>query len=215
VRRIAIPLFLALPAAAAAVSHPPRPPAPMPAVMNQDPHYSCQAERRGADGSVSISRHLSSAGAAGPSHAMWTKEFGAGGVLLSSTWDPPAPRESSRIHLFYQNSDSRRAYRFRVQRSAPNGGNRLLFDSGLLRRPDGFLQISTEWRRLSRRLAGAADSRLLIVRSDDMVIRSDPIDPEILSRVVATAASLQPELDAMVADYRHRCRFVPPPGVVY
>ena len=73
--------------------------------------------------------------------------------------------------------------------------------------PDGDL-CPAGWR-------APPSSRLLVVRSDGMVVRSDPIDPGILSRVVATAASLQPELDAMVADYRNRCRFVPSPGVVY
>lgn len=216
--RIAIPLFLAVPAAAAAVPHPPRPPAPVPVpvpvVVNQDPHFSCQIDRRGADGVVSVSRRISPSGAPGPSFAMWVKQFGPDGVSLVSGWEAPAPMDSSFVQLSYQNKDSRRAYRFRVQRSVPNGEQQLLFESGLLRPPDGALNVFTEWGPLSHMLAGAADPRILIVRSDGMIVRSDPIDPEIFGRVVATAAALQPEVDAMVADYRNRCPFIQP-DVVY
>lgn len=186
----------------------------MPATVNQDPHFSCQIERRGADGVVSLSRLVSPSGAAGPSIAMWTKEFGPDGVLLFSAWNPPAPIESSLIQIFYQNADPRRAYRFRLQRSVPNGGSRRLFQSGLLRRPDGFLQFSIRWGQLSHMLAGAAEPSLLIVRGDGRAVRSDPVDPAILGRVVAAAASLRPALDAMIADYRSRCPFIQP-GVVY
>jgi hypothetical protein len=209
-------LTAALPAAARNDPGPPPvpPPVPEPVTLNQDPHFLCQVERNSPDGAVSAARQISEAGIPGPPLGMWTKQLTPDGISLTSGWELPAPAGYSFVQLSWQNTDSRRTYRFRVQRDLPNGENQLLFETRLTRAPDGMLVAFTDWAPLAAMLAGAADPRILIVRSDGRIVRSDPIDPEMFGRVAATAAGLQPELEALVADYRNRCPFIQP-GVVY
>ena len=47
-----------------------------------------------------------------------------------------------------------------------------------------------------------------MLSADGTVLRNDPVDLAGFARAVAIGGSLEPELNAMVADYRNRCRLV-------
>jgi hypothetical protein len=65
-------------------------------------------------------------------------------------------------------------------------------------------------------LTGAPDPRIVVRHADGTVLRSDPVDLPGFARAVVLGASMEPELDAMVADYRNRCELIEsldPPSV--
>lgn len=205
-------LAAGLPAAVRADPGPPPPevPPPPPYEPMQRPYYSCVVEREAPGGTVSAFKLIerSGGGREGERLHTWVTDLTPGGVQLHAVWTDDPPAESGWIDILFPLEDSADVYRFQILRTAPPGGGGRQWETGLLRPSEGSLDTSISWGEFMDLLAGAADPRIVVRGADGTVLRSDPVDLSGFARAVALGDSLEPELDAMVADYRNRCQLI-------
>jgi hypothetical protein len=202
-----LPLLLAAAPAVAQVSE--SPPAPPEPVAELPPHFDCSVYREGPFGEVGAAQFVSPEGVPDMRLDNWSTTLAPDGIAIGASWDHPDPARYSLVWLFSQDGlDRRRSYRIRVQRDAPDDERAMLLESPLARPGrDGRIAVYTRWEALTAMLVGASDPRILVIRDDGEIVRSDAIDPAIFARVLAATLPLQPALDAKIADYRNSCPF--------
>lgn len=205
--RLSALLLLACPVAALAQNVPEPPPPPEP-VRELPPRFSCAVNRESPLGTLGAQQSVSPSGVADDPIYSWTAFLSPRGIAITTAWIGAHPADHSFVQLSYNEPEPDMAYRFRVQRDVPNGQSRLLFQSEFTRPEGGVLNVFTDWGPLTGILSRAADPRILLLDANGAAIRSEQVDPEDFDRAVAAAVRLQPELDALVADYRNRCPFV-------
>ncbi len=203
-------LAAGLPAAVRADPGPPPPEIPPPPEPIQPPYYSCAVERAVPNGTVSAFRLIEPSGRGLNDDRLhsWDISLSPGGIQLHAVWTDDPPAETGWIVILAPMEDTRDVWRIQVLRAPDNGGEDLQWETGLRRPRDGTLQVNTSWGPFMGLLAGAPDPRIVLRSADGTVLRSDPIDLPGFARAVALGDSLEPELDALVADYRNRCRLI-------
>lgn len=199
-------MALSLLASAQDIPPPPEPPEPL-----RPPYYSCRVEREVPNGTVSVFKLIEPSGRGLNDDRLhtWVTNLSLGGVQLHAVWTDDPPVETGWISILYPMEDIQDVYRIQVLRTPPdNDGEDLQWESGLRQPSDGSLHASASWGPFMGLLAGAADPRIVVLAADGTVLRSDPVDLPGFARAVALGDSLEPELDAMVADYRNRCELI-------
>lgn len=202
IRLLALSLFLA-------PDVPPPPPEPPERI--RPPYHSCVVEREVPNGTVQAFRLIERSGR--PYNAdtlhMWISTLGPDGIQLHATWADEPPAESGWINILYPMADNGEVYRIQVRRDAPGDDREdLQWESRLRRASEGSLHARASWGPFLGLLAGATDPRIVVLGADGTVLRNDPVNLAEFSRAVALGDSLEPELEAMVADYRNRCRLI-------
>lgn len=198
-------LFAAAPAAAQ--DRPEPPPTPPEPVAELPPHFACSVYQEGPIGTVGVAQFVSPEGVPDIRLNNWSTSLAPDGVAIDASWEPPDPARYSLVWLSQYGLDPGRSYRIRVQREAPYDSRAILLESPLTRaESSGRVTVHTRWEALTAMLVGASDPRILVIRDDGTIVRSDAVDPAIFARVLAAALPLQPAMDAMIADYR-RCPF--------
>jgi hypothetical protein len=219
-RRFILLLFSLWLAPAAAQDRPPGPP-PEPPEPIRPPYYSCMVQREVPNGTVQAFKLIERSGrpyGGGDRLHTWVSDLSPGGVQLHATWSEEPPAETGSIDILYPMADTQDVYRIQVRRDSPVYDlDDLQLESGLRHARDGSLHVSASWGPFLGLLAGAPDPRIVVLGADGNVLRSDPVDLAGFARAVALGDSLEPELDAMVADYRNRCTLIQslpgsPPG---
>lgn len=214
-------IFLTLAAGLpAAVRADPGPPPP-PVLPELPPHFMCSVtHQEGPLGEVGVQQLVNMDGTLDTRLDSWSIALAPEGVSIQASWEHPDPARYSLVWLTQIGLDSGRSYRVRVQREPPSGDRDLRVESPLLRPDDdGSIAFHTHWEVLTAMLGGAPDPRILVIRDDGTVIRSDPINPALFARALAATMPLQAELDAKLADYRRLCPYfeggpIVPPTVV-
>jgi len=200
-------LTAALPAAA---QSDPGPPPPAPPDPLRPPYYSCMVEREVPGGTVSAFKLIEPSGRGVNDERLhsWVTPLSPDGVQLHAVWTDAPPAETGWITILYPMEDSEQVYRIQVLRTAPEHGEALQWETQFQRPAGGSLQTIASWGPFMGLLAGAPDPRIVVRAADGSVVRSDPVDLPGFAAAVTLGDSLEPELDAMVADYRNRCELV-------
>ncbi len=177
------------------------------------PYYSCAVQREVSYGTVRIFKLIEPSGRGRDDHRLgsWDTNLSPDGIQLHTWWSDAPSAESGFVDIFYPMADSEGLYRIQVQRFAferREHADVLQWETGLEHPVGGALRAWGTWGVFLGLLAGAPDPRIAVLRSDDTVLHSDPVDLTAFPRAAALAESLAPELDAMVADYRHRCELI-------
>lgn len=199
----------------AAVRADPGPP-PLPPEPIRPPYYSCSVEREVPNGTVNVFKLIEPSGRGRSDTRLhtWLTELAPGGIQLQATWTDEPPTETGWIDILYPMETGQDVYRIQVLRSAPaDDGDELHWESGLRQPRDGSLQVQAPWGPFLGLLAGAPTPTIAVRAADGEVIRGDPVDLTGFARAVTIGDSLEPELDAMVADYRNRCELIERLGV--
>lgn len=193
----------------AAVRADPGPPPPIPEPI-QPPYYSCVVERVVPNGTVETFKLIEPSGRGRDDERLhsWISYLSPAGVQLHATWTDSPPAETGWIAILSPMENSDDVYRIQVRRSATDDSEELRWETGLRHPSDGTLQTSAGWGPFLGLLAGAPDPHIMVLSADGTVLHSDPIDVAGFARAVALGDSLEPELDAMVADYRNRCALI-------
>lgn len=203
-------LAFSLFASAQDIPLPPEPPEPI-----RPPYYSCSVERGVPNGTVQVFRLIERSGRPYGDDRLhtWISYLSPGGIQLHATWSDEPPAETGWIDILYPMADSQDVYRIQVRRGGPD--EELRWESALRHPSQGSLQVRASWGPFFGLLAGAWNPTIVVFGADGNVLHSDPVDLSGFAPAVALGDSLEPELDAMVADYRNRCEFVeslnPPP----
>jgi hypothetical protein len=203
--------LLALSLFASAQDLPPPPPEPI-----RPPYYSCRVERDAPNGTVQAYRLIERSGRPYNDDTLhtWVSNLSVDGIQLHATWADEPPAETGWIDILYPMTDTEDVYRIQVRRVAPgNDSEDLQWESALRHAREGSLQVSAEWGPFLGLLAGAPDPRIVVLGADGTVLRSDSVDLAGFARAVAIGDGLEPELNAMVADYRNRCTFIERLGI--
>lgn len=184
------------------------PPVPPPEPI-RPPYYSCIVSREVPGGIVQAFRLLRRSGRPYGDDRLhsWETSLGPGGIQLHATWSDEPPAETGWIAILYPMEDERDVYRIQVRRTG-DGGEDLQWESELRHAGEGSLQVQAGWGSFMGLLAGAPDPRIVVLGADGTMLRDDPVDLAGFARAVAVGDSLEPELDAMVADHRNRCQYV-------
>jgi hypothetical protein len=188
---------------------PPLPPEPPERI--RPPYYSCVVEREVPNGTVQAFRLIERSGRPYNTDTLhtWVSNLSPDGIQFHATWSDEPPAETGWIAILYPMTDAEDVYRMQVRREAPGDDTEdLQWESGLRHAREGSLQVHASWGPFLGLLAGARDPRIVVLGADGTVLRNDPVDLAGFGRAVALGDSLEPELDAMVADYRNRCRLV-------
>jgi hypothetical protein len=202
-------LLLALTPAPTVAREVPRPPRPPRLVTSLPPRFNCYVTRETPLGTITAQQAVSRAGVRDVRLDGWATLLAPDGVAINASWEHPSPDRYNLIQISQSGLDPARSYRIQVQGDAPAAGEVvLLLESPLARPdPDGALYIFTSWELVTAMLHRAFDPRIVVIRDDGSVVRSDRIDPASFNRVLAAAGALQPALDALIADYRNLCQF--------
>jgi hypothetical protein len=202
-------LLLVLAATPVAARNAPPPPQPPEPVTSLPPGFNCYVSRETPLGTITTQQAVSPAGVQDVRLDSWATLLVPDGVAISASWEHPSPDRYNLVQISQSGLDPGRSYRIQVQRDVPAGADVALLLESPLARPDrdGFLYIFTSWELVTAMLTGASDPRILVIRDDGNIVRSDRIDPESFGQALAAASALQPALDAMIADYRNRCPF--------
>ncbi|HEV7660712.1 MAG TPA: hypothetical protein VGO55_12810 [Allosphingosinicella sp.] len=189
---------------AAAQETPPAPPEP---VAELPPHFACSLYQEGPFGTVGVAQFVSPEGVPDIRLNNWSISLVPDGVAIDASWDPPGPAGYNLVWLSQDGLDPGRSYRIQIQRDAPYDARAILLESPPARADGaGRVTVHTRWEALTAMLVGASDPRILVIRDDGRIVRSDAVDPAIFARVLAAVIPLQPAMDAKIADYRH-CPF--------
>jgi len=209
VRCLLIWLTVALTSAPAGAQDVPRPPQPPEPVTSLPPRFNCYVTQETPLGTITAQQAVSPAGVPDVRLDGWATSLAPDGVAINASWEHASPDRYNLIQISQIGLEPGRSYRIQVQGDVPGGGDVALLLESPLARPDrdGFLYIFTRWQLVTAMLTGAADPRILVIRDDGNIIRSDRIDPESFGQALAAAGALQPALDAMIADHRNRCPF--------
>lgn len=185
---------------------PPPPPEPI-----RPPYHSCSIEREAPNGTVQVFQLIGRSPrsySVGTLHT-WVHNLSPGGIQLQAVWSEEPPAETGWIAIIYPMTDTEDVYRIQVRRTAPGDDTEdLQWESGLRHAREGSLQVQAPWGPFVGLLAGARDPRIVVLGADGTVLRNDPVDLAGFARAVALGDSLEPELNAMVADYRNRCTLI-------
>lgn len=186
-------------------------PPPVPSyepISEMPPGFICSVTQDGPLGTIGTQQSVSPDGVRETRLGSWATILASDGVAINASWDYPDPATYSLVQLSMSGLDPARSYRIQVQRDVPSGQGWLQLQ-GPLERPDGegSLYVFTEWAQLTTMLTGAPDPRILVIRDDGTIIRSDHVDPAVFATALAAVAPLQPALDAQLADYRNLCRY--------
>jgi hypothetical protein len=192
-----------------AVQAPPEPPPPPPEPI-RPPYYSCSVEHVEPIGAIRANEFVHPNGVRDGPVFSWEVQRAPDGIRTDAIWGIEGPDEYSSVEVAYTGGARDQVYRIQLRLWPGDEGQELQLQSGLMRpRPeDGLLYIFTRWSALRAMLATATEPRFVVLSAEGNVVRSDPVDPAAFEQAIALAAGLRPALEAMVADYRNRCRYV-------
>lgn len=188
------------------------PPPPRPARMVPPP-FICVVRRESPLGTIGAQRSVSLAGVADDPLFNWETAIDQDGqVQIHASWSH-APRNYSLVSISFNLRSARpRTYRLRLQDVVAPGQAILDLDSGPIPARDGWTTVFTRWGTLTALLADADGPRFVVLGDDQILFRSEPIDPATFRNAREMAMRLEPELAPLVADYRNRCTYYPRGG---
>jgi hypothetical protein len=189
---MALPAFAMLASAALAIPPP----------LDRPGWYDCTVERRDAAGTIFVTQSIPPEGSAGPRRTSWHPAIRDEGVNLWADWEGPAPvrMASGRVHVLLFTTPAR----VEMRRIGPRGGRETRF-AGLFPLPDRIAGAGIDWGPFLAMARGAAALEIAAVDSNRHVVRSVRLRARDLERVASLVAAIQPEFDAIAADYRNRC----------
>jgi hypothetical protein len=175
------------------------------------PYYYCEVTRTIPFGNVTVLQYVATAGVSEPSRTSWFAERGPERSLLMAIWSDRAEmRDTARgaeIFIGYKPSDRAAQYRVEVARAGAAAGDAVLRSEPHVASANGFVSLRTHWGPVVALLAGGGtDLEVRVLNADGTLVLRDWIDAAEFARSLRIAGEIQPEFDAMIANYRERCR---------
>jgi hypothetical protein len=177
-----------------------------PAAARDAQSYYCELSM----GNLASYQYVSLAGVAGPRTTVWNARTPQGGINLMVSWTGEAAAamiESNFVAFSYRPA---RSGRYRIELRPGEGLllPELFFTSDLKRTNSDGLLWFTDWRTLTAAGAGMTGLRAIVISANGRTVREDALDAESFGAAFENAMEIQPEMNAMVAGYRQRCRVV-------
>jgi hypothetical protein len=182
-----------LPASAALAIPPP---------LDRPDWYDCTVARQDPAGTVSVTRSIPPEGVGSARVTLWRPSTEAEGMTVWASWEGPAPVAimSGRIGVLLFTPPTR----VEVRRIGPDGDRTTRF-TGAFPAPDRIGGAGLDWGAFLAMARGATALEIAAVDADRHTLRSVRIPARDLERVGEMVTAIQPEFDAVVADYRNRC----------
>jgi hypothetical protein len=187
--------------------------------------YVCRAARDGAFGHIWFEMEVPVDGSARFHRINWSIPPRTEGLGISAQWMGEAPvngQLDDRADVFVRMTTRRRIRgeaRIEIRRDSRRHYPSQFAIAGQYQRPShpdrGFSHVETEgmWGELRDWMRGLDSLTFALVQRDGTVVAEDRLDAATLASAAAAIAAVRPELEAMAADYRHRCA-VPAPVIV-
>ncbi|MDQ4088103.1 MAG: hypothetical protein M3177_08885 [Pseudomonadota bacterium] len=200
--------------------------APAALVQRQDPEptfYMCGASRTGPFGHIWYGMDVPVDGSARFHRITWTTPRRAEGLSLSATWMGPEPvgglwddrgwvsvtfSTTRRIRDRVRLEVRRRAGAIYPEQFAYAGPFKRMIRDG----PLSIIHAQGQWDELKVWMSGWEALTFALVRRNGTVMAEDHLDATTLAAVDAAIAAVRPDIEAIAADYRDRCRV---PGPIY
>ena len=181
------------------------------AAAAQPPYFYCEATRNVPFGNVTVLQYVATSGNSEAPVTSWFTERGPGGTVTIAFWHDAAEMADralgGEIVFGWQPPDRSARYRVEV---APVGTP--VADSHALRSElqvpsaNGIVKLQTHWAPATAMLAGGRDLEIRILDANDAVLRRDTVGAGEFAAALRLAGDIQPEFQAIRADYRRRCR---------
>lgn len=174
------------------------------------PHFYCEVTRTVPFGNVTVLQYVNPAGASEPPVTTWFAERAADRTVILAAWHGRAEmRDTARggeILIGYRPADGSVQYRVEVARAGAAAGDPVLRSE--LQRPsaNGVVSLRTRWGPVVALLGGAADLEVRVLDAEGTVILRDWVGAAEFGGSLRIAGEIQPEFEAMIANYRERCR---------
>jgi len=174
------------------------------------PYYYCEITRTVPFGNVTVLQYVNTAGVSEPPVTTWFAERAPDRTVILASWNGRAEmRDTARggeILVGYRPSDTNAQYRVEVARPGAAAGDPVVRSE--LHRPsaNGIVSLRTHWAPVLALLAGATDLEVRILDAQGAIVLRDWIGAAEFGRSLSIAGEVQPEFEAMIANYRERCR---------
>ena len=181
-----------------------------PAAEANPPYFYCEVTRSVPFGNVTVLQYVNTTGASEPPVTTWFAERATDGTVLLASWNDRSEMEDRQqggeIYFGYSPSDTRAQYRVEIGPVGAASGDQGIRSDLLTPSPNGLVGLRTRWAPVVALLAGGKDLEVRVLNARGAVIRRDRIDNAEFGRSLGIAGQIQPEFEAMIANYRERCR---------
>jgi hypothetical protein len=174
------------------------------------PYFYCEVTRTVPYGNVTVLQYVNPAGSSEPPVTTWFAERGTWGTVLLAAWDSKAEMEDSvqggELYFGYQPQDRSGQYRVEISRAGAAAEEPVHRSELQTPSANGLVGLRMRWSPVVALLANGAELEVRVLAADGSVVRRDRVGGDEFDRALSIAGEIQPEFEAMAANYRERCR---------
>jgi hypothetical protein len=174
------------------------------------PYYYCEVTRPVPFGNVTVLQYVNTTGESEAPVTTWFAERAPDGTVLLAAWHNRSEMADSaqggEIFFGYTSADRALQYRVEVAPFGQAASDRKISSELLTIPASGIIGLRTHWGPVAALLAGGVDLEVRVLLADGTIVRRDRVGAAEFGQSLRIAGEIQPEFEAMIADYRARCR---------